>query len=402
MNKKHKRREEKVRNSTPQGQFTLDRTEKISIMLNVIVTMGIISFLFLVIYISYQQILLLSANKFKWDFAWWVLENEEVYNRGLQLLTLIYIIVLIIGITYQFIRSRNQIALSYIRHYISLMAQGNYQLRVPEAYAGEYLKLAQDVNILIENINQAFYQRDQSEKSKEELMNNIGHDIRTPLTSVIGYLDLVKKNPDLDHQTRLEYIDVAYSKSKEMRGLVNDFFDYTSSLGSTIKLEVQAIPIHGFLEQIAADFYLEAQKLNIQIETRVADPDYTANFDPEKMARVFNNLISNALKYGHGATQITLVALVEELKKNSKSQSTIPHLILEVRNNGELINEDELEKIFERSYRTDQSRNSARKGSGLGLSIVKNFIEAHQGRIFAKNQGQELVFRIELPQDKAD
>ena len=125
------------------------------------------------------------------------------------------------------------------------------------------------------------------------------------------------------------------------------------------------------------------------------------------MARVFNNLITNALKYGTGASQIVVKAYPAQNLKALDLPSSCQFkrinpvkswVILEVRNDGELLEEAELNKIFERSYRSDQSRNSKEKGSGLGLSIVKNFIQAHHGHVFALVEGQELVFRMCLPQ----
>lgn len=392
--------------SLRQSSVQLNRTEKASIILNVLVTAGLVSFLFLFIYFSYRQILLFTANELDWEVSNYILRTPGVYSRGEQWLILIYVFILTIAVIYQVMKTRDRIALSYIRSYISLMAQGDYHLRVPEDYAGEYLKLAQDINILMESINQALEDRDKAERSKDELMNNIGHDIRTPLTSVIGYLDLAK-NPKTSDQDRQQYIEVAYNKSKEMRGLVNDLFDYTSSLNATIQLACQTIPLLPFVEQLAADFYLASQAKGVELVTDVSPEDLTLHMDPNKMARVFNNLITNALKYGTGASQIMVKAYpAKDLKAlDLPSSCQVKRInpvkswvILEVRNDGELLEEAELEKIFERSYRSDQSRNSKEKGSGLGLSIVKNFIQAHHGHVFALIEGQELVFRMCLPQ----
>lgn len=387
----------------------LDRTEKASIILNVTVAAGIVSFIFLFVYFSYRQILLFTANELNWSISNYILRTPGVYDQGEKWLLFIYFFTVMIVVIYQVMKTRDQITLTYIRSYISLMAQGDYHLRVPEDYAGEYLKLAQDINTLMASINQALEDRDKAEKSKDELMNNIGHDIRTPLTSVIGYLDLAM-NPKTSQEDRQHYIEVAHNKSKEMRGLVNDLFDYTSSLSATVQLTCQTIPLTPFIEQLAADFYLAAEDKGVEIITEVQPEDLKLDMDPNKMARVFNNLISNALKYGKGASQIQIKAYpVQDLNSidlppscllKTRHKNSHSWIVMEVRNNGELLEEEELDKIFERSYRSDQSRNSREKGSGLGLSIVKNFLQAHKGDVFALVEERDLVFRMCLPQEK--
>ena len=174
-----------------------------------------------------------------------------------------------------------------------------------------------------------------------------------------------------------------------MQTLIAELFDYASSKQTTYVLQPSKIQLKLFMEQLAADFELSAGEKGIAIEVSVQPESLVGYFDVEKMARVFNNLVVNALKYGYGASVIKLNAFY------SKSQQTI---VYEVRNNGELISNKDLKQIFNRTYRTDQSRHSDEPGSGLGLSIVKNIVELHGGQVYALIDADELVFRIEMLQ----
>ena len=174
-------------------------------------------------------------------------------------------------------------------------------------------------------------------------------------------------------------------------------------------MDFQFIPLNLFLEQIQADFDYQAQKLGVDLQIDVNPSDLEVLIDPEKIVRVLNNLITNAFKYGKGARYIRIQAKkisnqhYESLVKNEslhpldKGQPSF-WLEMEVANDGQLLDEKELEKIFERSYRSDKSRNSKEPGSGLGLAIVRNIIRLHKGDVHAFVHDKELVFRILIPQ----
>lgn len=394
----------------PKSELTF--SEKLEFGLEVLIYAGTISFIFLIIYFLYQLFLVfwidtmnISIKSVLYDYP--VLYT--IYNHSNQILILIYLFVLIIVIFWIVRKNRTTRRLASIRKYISRMAQGDYQLRIPDQEMGDYQNLSQDVNTLMDSINQAFLQRNESEKSKDELINNISHDIRTPLTSIMGYLNLIQDKKDLTDEQLKEYIDLVYAKCQNLKGLLDDLFVYTSSQDSTARMDFQFIPLNFFLEQIQADFDYQAQKLGIDLQIDVNPSDLEVLIDPEKIVRVLNNLITNAFKYGKGARYIRIQAkkisnqeyesLVkrESLHALDKGQPSF-WLEMEVANDGQLLDEKELEKIFERSYRSDKSRNSKEPGSGLGLAIVRNIIRLHKGDVHALVHDKELVFRILIPQ----
>lgn len=389
--------------------ISLTRTQRFKIAMELLISAGVISIIFLVVFFSYQQLLLFTANYLGLDLSYWILENPNIYHKGINFIIIAYIFILLISLTSRYIQCRDQIVLDQIRHYISDMAEGQHQLRIPIQGTGDYEKLAMDVNILMENIEEAFAERQEAEKAKDELFNNLGHDIRTPLTSIIGYLGLLRADADVSEDDAFKYLDIAYQKSKNMQVLLNDLFEYTSSQKTTASLNLSQISLNQFLEQMAAEYQFEAQEKGMEIQVYNDISDDLLYVDPEKFMRIMTNLISNALKYGNDATYIQLHSFaldseeyaqftqVDSHQLTSKHRYVKQWVIIEVRNNGQLIPEDQLEKIFDRTYRTDQSRTSQEPGTGLGLAIVRNLVKLHKGYVYAVIEANDLVFRIELP-----
>ena len=388
----------------------LTKRERWKITLRLLLVAGEISAIFLVILFSYQRVLLFTANQLNFEISYWILENPDIYNRGINFLIMVYYLVMVIALSGQYVRYRDQIILNRIRHYISEMAEGQHHLRIPKSGVGNYQKLVNDVNTLMDNIQETFDQKKKAERDKDELLNNIGHDIRTPLTSIIGYLGLLIDQPDLSDSDQQNYLNIAYQKALNMQVLLNDMFEYTGSTKATASMNFMEIPIDHFLEQVAVEYQLEADKHQIEIKVENEEAELMTKVDPDKMARIMGNLISNVFKYGTNTTQIKLHSFkldAEQYQQTTQvdlNQATskrryIKHwIIIEVSNNGNMLGEDQLEKIFERTYRTDESRTSQKPGSGLGLPIVRNLVRLHKGHVYAKIEGEELIFRIELPQ----
>ena len=174
-----------------------------------------------------------------------------------------------------------------------------------------------------------------------------------------------------------------------MKSLANDLLEYTTLKSTNTTLNLSALHIYSMLEQVAAGFELEAEKKGISFEIQARPQDLTIKADPEKLVRVYNNLITNALKYGTGATTIKLVA---NLVNNQQVE-------LRVENNGAKIPEESLKKIFERFYRVETSRNTKTGGTGLGLSITKSVVDLHHGTITCVSDDIWTSFIIRLPLD---
>lgn len=190
-------------------------------------------------------------------------------------------------------------------------------------------------------------------------------------------------------EDQMKYINIAYTKAEQMKSLANDLLEYTTLKSTNTTLNLAPLHIYSMLEQVEAGFELEAEKKGITFEIEARPKDLTIKADPEKLVRVYNNLITNALKYGTGATKIKLVA---NLVNNEQVE-------LRIENNGEKIPKKSLDKIFERFYRVETSRNTKTGGTGLGLSISKGVVDLHHGTIRCESDDNWTSFIIRLPLD---
>ncbi|MFK8243585.1 MULTISPECIES: HAMP domain-containing sensor histidine kinase [unclassified Facklamia] len=368
----------------------LTQNERIILFLEGIITLGTVFLIYLSLVLLYLEFLKLPMTWFGEPnlttfayFGWSV--KDVIMTR--QILSYIMIMIAPLATYSRVNKIRNSLHLKRVLDYLKYISNGHYDLKIPEVNIGELTDAIHSINSLVESVVQSREEERKVEQSKDELIANVGHDLRTPLTSIIGYLGLINNQQYQSEEQMLNYASIAYNKALDMNVLVNDLFDYAASRMTSYKIRPIEMNIGMFFEQLAADFELLAQEKNIKIEIDVTPEELIVSLDPEKMARVFHNLISNALKYGHGASLIQLRAY-----RDLGDRQTI----LEVRNNGELIPESELENIFERSYRLDSSRNADVPGSGLGLPIVRNIVNVHNGKVHAEIDQQFMVFKIEM------
>lgn len=225
----------------------------------------------------------------------------------------------------------------------------------------------------------------ENEQKKDELIVYLAHDIKTPLTSMIGYLSLLSEIKDMPQEQRNRYIDIALDKSYRLEYLINELFDVARFNSEKIVLEKEEINLNLMLEQIADDFYPTLKEMNKKINF-TSDEKTILYADPDKLSRVFNNLIKNAVNYSKENTDIDISIL------NKENQATV-----KITNKGKQISKEKLDKIFEKFYRLDSSRTSKTGGSGLGLAIAKEIVELHGGRIYAESDMKETTFSVILP-----
>lgn len=225
----------------------------------------------------------------------------------------------------------------------------------------------------------------ENEQKKDELIVYLAHDIKTPLTSMIGYLSLLSEIKDMPQEQRNRYIDIALDKSYRLEDLINELFDVARFNSEKIVLEKEEINLNLMLEQIADDFYPTLKEMNKKINF-TSDEKTILYADPDKLSRVFNNLIKNAVNYSKENTDIDISIL------NKENQATV-----KITNKGKQIPKEKLDKIFEKFYRLDSSRISKTGGSGLGLAIAKEIVELHGGRIYAESDMKETTFSVILP-----
>ena len=224
-----------------------------------------------------------------------------------------------------------------------------------------------------------------AEQRKNELVAYLAHDIRTPLTSVIGYLDILRSTPDLPADKREQFASVAYEKAERLDTLMEEFFEITRYNLQSIPIERERVDLGLFCHQIAESMYPQTQAKSLKIEVR-APIDETVLIDPEKMARACGNLLRNAIAYSDPASTIVFSA---ERKGDN--------LVLEFSDQGKEISPEHLDAIFEKFFREDAARTSDKGGAGLGLAISKEIIEAHGGSITATSERGLTTFSIEIP-----
>lgn len=272
-------------------------------------------------------------------------------------------------------------------HYI---AQGHLDHRIPFRLKGSEQHVISSVNALVDSAVKSMDDERKIEKSKDELITNVSHDLRTPLTSIIGYLGLIEDKQYQSEEDILKYTHTAYEKAKQMKNLVEDLFEYTKVQQHGAPVNIMRIDLNQLLEQLTASFELEGQHRGIEISSKVVPNPLIIEADPEKLGRVFNNLVANAFKYGNGASYIR----VDARQRADQVEVTVA-------NDGTPIPAQSLDHLFERFYRAEASRSRATGGTGLGLAIVKSIVDLHHGTVTVTSDENKTAFVVTLPLKQA-
>ena len=262
----------------------------------------------------------------------------------------------------------------------SEFSNGNLDYRIKKKGKDELGFLAESMNSMAEKLKENMENERAQEMFKAELITNVSHDLRTPLTSLIAYLQLVEDEKTTE-ENKKKYTGISIEKSYKLKQLIEDLFEYSKLECGGITLEKSEADIIEIIEQSIGELFIEAQKRNMKLKKEFETSKVNLNIDCNKLGRVFENLLSNAVKYGVEGTDI-YIYLIE-----SDEDVTI---VFENEVTKEAC-EDTL-KLFERFYRGDKSRNSQVSGSGLGLAISKNIVELHEGEIWAECKNN--IFKI--------
>lgn len=225
----------------------------------------------------------------------------------------------------------------------------------------------------------------ESEQKKNDLVLFLAHDLKTPLTSVVAYLTMLDGHPDMNPKEREKYIHIALEKSMRLGDLINEFFDITRYNLQDIELEPVEINLTLMLEQLADELYgvLLEKQLSCEVEV---EENLEVYGDPDKLARVFDNILRNAIAYCYRNTKI----LIGARRKGRDVEIAFT-------NEGDKIPGTMLQTIFEKFYRVDGSRSSGTGGAGLGLAIAKEIVELHGGRVMARSDDLKTQFIVTLP-----
>lgn len=266
---------------------------------------------------------------------------------------------------------------------IDEVAIGNFNAKIPVRGEDELAYIADRVNHMALDIKLLMDNERNNEKEKNDLITNVAHDLRTPLTSILGYLDLARNAEKTNEETKQKYISIAYEKSKRLEKLIDNLFDFTKVGFGEDNIVPTELNIAKFMEQMIEEFYPSFEEAKLECEFTTNSSEAVILGDGDLLARAIGNLLSNAVKYGRDGKVIKIKVFKEESRVR-----------LMVINYGEIIPEKDLEHVFDKFFRVETSRSVETGGTGLGLAIAKRIVLMHGGSISVRSDFDGTVFDI--------
>jgi signal transduction histidine kinase len=248
----------------------------------------------------------------------------------------------------------------------------------------ELAELCKSINSMSIELKSRREMEKEIEIAKDELISNVSHDLRTPLTSIIGYIDLLRRKEYENDEQLEEYITTIYHKAQDLQSLISELFEYTKLTTPGIKLNKVNVELGSLLEQLVGEYVPIINREGLEIKRDIPTKDVYVTADVEKIVRVFDNILVNAKKYSSSPSEI----IVSLHCVNNRA-------IVSISNKTEIIISENLDKLFEKFYRIDQSRKD-NDGSGLGLAIAKRIVELHEGKIWTEYMEGMITFNVEL------
>ena len=277
---------------------------------------------------------------------------------------------------------------------IEEFSEGNFDIEFEVRNEDELSNMARNLNRTTGEINRILAKERDEEKSRKEFITCIAHDLRTPLTSVIGYLQLVmakahasRSNEELQIKNE-EYVKIAYEKAIRLQGLIEELFSFTKTDSTELRLHLTEIDVVKLMEQLADECYPSLQEAGLALEFKTSAEVIKIEADGELMARAIANLLTNGIKYGKDGKKI----IIDLYRENENSD-----LHIRIINYGRLIPKKDIDHIFDKFYRVEDSRSLQTGGAGLGLAITQNIVKLHGGCVNVKSDLSGTVFEIVLP-----
>ncbi len=304
--------------------------------------------------------------------------------------TVIVILYLVVGIAvftavFLFLQARSIKYISKLSDAMRNIADGDLNTTVEVMGDDEFSEMAENLNSMVEETRELMEKERESERTKNELITNVAHDLRTPLTSIIGYLELLTGPMELDPDTQKDYLHITYTKAKRLQKLIDDLFGFTKLNYGKISMKVSRLDLVKLLSQLLEEFYPSFAENDLTYELTSNVPVLMINADGNLLARLFDNLINNAIKYGKDGKKI-----IVDIHADG------PTVTVSVKNFGYVIPKDEIPLLFEKFYRVEQSRSQDTGGTGLGLAIAKNIVDMHGGTIGVTSNLNGTVFTVKL------
>jgi len=308
---------------------------------------------------------------------------EEKYS-------LLYVIAFLIITTiyFAFMTKTMMKRLSEINKSVKEISSGNLEIHIPISKNDEIGELAANVNRMAKSLKESIENEKKSQEMKTEMISNISHDLRTPVTSLIGYADLLGNQLHTNSEECEQYVSILKRKSYELKNQVDDLLDYCQINYREIELHKSVVNMKAFTEQIMIDFVPQLDDADMSFRIK-GDNELHVEMDVALMVRLFENVISNSIMYGKDGKQI----LIQVSKRDMNVE-------IEIKNFGQCIPNEDLPYVFEKFYRGEKSRSSHTGGKGMGLAIARSIAELHKGDITVRSNEKETVFIIVLPHYK--
>lgn len=325
------------------------------------------------------------------------MRNTDRDNAFVELLTtfdavviLIYVVfgIGIFTVTFLLLQEKSMRYIAKISSAMHSISEGDLNITVDIEGDDEFSVMAASLNKMVGDLRELMDKEREAERTKNELITNIAHDLRTPLTSINGYLELLSGDTKLDPEVQKKYIGIAYVKTKRLEKLIEDLFGFTKLNYGKMSMHVSRVDVVKLLSQLLEEFYPSFVDKNLSYELQSNVPAMVIAADGNLLARLFDNLINNAIKYGADGKRILV-------KVNGNEEQVTVSVV----NYGYVIPADELPLIFNKFYRVEQSRSTDTGGTGLGLAIAKNIVDMHGGAIDVTSDLSGTVFSVKLKVD---
>jgi len=265
------------------------------------------------------------------------------------------------------------------------ISKGNLDYRIKKCGDDELAMLADNINNMAKELKTKIDSERKAEKTKNDLITNVSHDLRTPLTSIKGYLELIKNKKYTQEKQLDQYANISYNQAEKLELLINDLFEYTKLANNAVKFDKQNITLNELLDQLIEELVPICENTTVTISKKFIKEKMIINVDPNKVVRVFENLLINAIRYSIKPSDIRVILT------NNNGFS-----LVSIQNKCEKMSNDNLSKIFDRFYRVEESRSSDTGGSGLGLAIAKSLVELQDGFIEARYENGYISFNVQF------
>ena len=320
--------------------------------------------------------------KFMPDVTSYVTENYLLAMNMIYIVVLLGIAVFLLVFTL-FVNKKVKY-IKFLSSEVKVIKDEDFGKTIEVRGQDELAELCSSINNMSLELREKIDNEKKIEQNKNELITNVSHDLRTPLTSILGYVDLLKQNGFEDKEKFVEYISIIDERSKSLNTLINELFEYTKLNSHDIKLNYNTVEIGSLVEQLSGEYSLIFKKEGLELISEIPEEDIFVDIDIQMIVRALENLLINAKKYSVRNSQV-LVKLLQESND----------IVISVENKVENISQDDLYNLFERFYKVDKARKTG-DSTGLGLSIVKRVVELHKGLVKAELINGVIKFKIIL------